>query len=59
MIWASSRGRRFRTFVLPCPPVPMIATFTFSLGGTKGGPPNTCLGTILNVATVAAAVLRK
>ena len=37
MIWQSSSWKRARALVRPCPPAPMIATFTLSLGATKRG----------------------
>src|SRR5262245_11643529 len=44
--------------VRPCPPAPISATFTLSLGGTKPRPPRTCRGTIVNTPTAAAPALR-
>ena len=42
--------------VRPCPPAPMIATLTLSLGATKRGPPRTCRGTMVKAAAAAAVV---
>ena len=53
MIWQSSSCMRARAFVRPCPPTPMTATFTLSLGGTKRGPPSTWRGTMVLLALVA------
>src|SRR5947209_3662340 len=59
MIWASSSLNRSRVFERPCPPAPIRAMLTLSLGGTKPRPPRTCRGTIVKTPAVAAADLRK
>src|SRR5215218_27392 len=56
MTWQSSSWKRARALVRPCPPAPLLATFTLSLGATKRGPPRTCLGTMVNAAAAAVVV---
>src|SRR5438132_5889493 len=58
MIWASGSLRSERILVLPCPPAPMMAMLTFSLGGTNFGPPSTCRGRIVKAATEVAVAPR-
>src|SRR5438477_2192380 len=58
MICASASLKSERMFVLPCPPAPIIAIFTFSLGDTNLGPPSTWRGRMVNAATVVAVAPR-
>src|SRR5438552_3447179 len=58
MICAWDSFNRARIFVLPCPPAPIMAIFTFSLGATNFEPPSTWRGTIVNAATVVAVAPR-
>src|SRR5690606_226421 len=41
----------------PLPPAPIPAIFSLSLGAINPGPPNTCLGTIINPAVANPAPL--
>ncbi len=59
MTCTSARFRSSRMFCSPRPPAPTRATLTFSLGGTKRGPPSTWRGRMLNAVTAVAAVLMK
>src|SRR5262249_37754627 len=43
----------------PCPPIPMPAIFSFSLGGFSPPPPSTPAGSTINVAEANAAWLIK
>src|SRR5436190_24291856 len=58
MICASGSARRERILVLPWPPAPSMAMFTFSLGETKRGPPSTWRGTMVRAATPAVVAPR-
>src|SRR4030042_6543090 len=58
-IWASFSPNRPRALVRPCPPQPMIAMYTFSLGATNFAPPSTCRGTMLNAAAAPAAPINR
>src|SRR6266481_5774397 len=58
MICASASARSERILVLPWPPAPMMAMFTFSLGETKRGPPSTWRGTMVRAATPAVVAPR-
>src|SRR5438270_9488329 len=42
----------------PCPPTPMPAILSFSLGGVTPSPPNTCRGTIVKLAAAAPAAFK-
>ena len=55
MICASFNANKAFMFARPCPPQPMRATLTFSLGAANFGPPSTWRGTTVNAAAATDA----